>query len=63
VFLALLAPQLRSADSRHAALAGGLVALALVAFVPAGLPIIAAGVVAVPFLVTAQRRGRREADG
>ena len=62
VFLALLAPQLRSADSRRAALAGGLVALALVVFVPAGVPIIAAGVVAVPFLVRAHRRGRREAD-
>lgn len=62
VFLALLAPQLRNADSRRAALAGGLVALALVSFVPAGVPIIAAGVVAVPFLVTAHRRGRREAD-
>jgi 4-azaleucine resistance transporter AzlC len=63
VFLALLASQLRNADSRRAALAGGLVALALVTFVPAGVPIIAAGVVAVPFLVTAHRRGRREADG
>jgi 4-azaleucine resistance transporter AzlC len=62
VFLALLAPQLRSADSRRAAVASGLVALALVAFVPAGVPIIAAGVVAVPFLVIAHRRGRREAD-
>jgi 4-azaleucine resistance transporter AzlC len=63
VFLALLAPQLRSsADSRRAALAGGLVALALVALVPAGVPIIAAGVVAAPFLVRARRRGRQEAD-
>ena len=62
VFLALLAPQLRSADSRRAALAGGLVALALVAFVPAGVPIVAGGVVAVPFLVAAHRRGRPEAD-
>ena len=63
VFLALLAPQLRSADSRHAALAGGFVALALIAFVPAGLPIIGAAVVAVPFLVIAHRRGHRGADG
>ena len=62
VFLALLAPQLRNTDSRRAALAGGLVALALVSFVPAGVPIISAGVAAVPFLVTAHRRGRREAD-
>jgi len=57
VFVALLAPQLRNADARRAALAGGLVALALVSFVPAGLPIIAAGLVAVPFLVAANRCG------
>jgi 4-azaleucine resistance transporter AzlC len=63
VFLALLAPQLRNPDSRRAALAGGLVALALVSFVPAGVPIIAAGIVAVPFLLMAHHRGRREADG
>jgi branched chain amino acid efflux pump len=65
VFLALLAPQLSHADARRAALAGGLVALALVTFVPAGVPIIAAGVIAVPFLVTANRasrEGRRRAD-
>ena len=62
VFLALLAPQLQNADARRAALAGGLVALALVAFVPAGVPIIAAGVVAVPFLMRAHRRDRPEAD-
>ncbi len=62
VFLALLAPQLRAADSRRAALAGGLLALALVSFVPAGVPIIAAGIPAVPFLVAAHRRGRREAN-
>jgi 4-azaleucine resistance transporter AzlC len=58
VFLALLAPQLRDRDSRRAAIAGGLVALALVSFVPAGLPIIAAAAVAVPFLVSANRRPR-----
>ena len=63
VFLALLAPQLGNADSRRAALAGGFVALALVTVVPAGVPIIAAAVVAVPFLVIAHRRGRAEADG
>jgi 4-azaleucine resistance transporter AzlC len=56
VFLALLAPQLRHADARRVALAGGFVALALVGFVPAGVPIIVAGVVTVPFLVTARRR-------
>jgi predicted branched-subunit amino acid permease len=56
VFLALLTPQLRDADSRRVALAGGLVALALVAFVPAGGPILAAAVVAIPFLAVVRRR-------
>jgi 4-azaleucine resistance transporter AzlC len=60
VFLALLAPQLRDADSRRAAVAGGLVALALVSFVPAGVPIIAAAAAAVPFLI---RSGRGAAIG
>jgi branched chain amino acid efflux pump len=58
VFLALLAPQLRDAGSRHAAVAGGLVALALVSLVPTGLPIVAAAAVAVPFLVRANRGPR-----
>ena len=62
VFLALLAPQVRSADARRAGLAGGVVALALVVWVPAGVPIIAAGAVAVPFLVRARRGDRGEAD-
>jgi 4-azaleucine resistance transporter AzlC len=56
VFLALLAPQLSNADARRAALAGGLVALALVVFVPAGVPIIVAALVAVPFLAAGRRR-------
>ncbi len=56
VFLALLAPALRHADARRVALAGGFVALALVAFVPAGVPIIVAALVAVPFLVAVRRR-------
>jgi 4-azaleucine resistance transporter AzlC len=56
VFLALLAPQLRSVDARHAAVAGGLVALALVAFVPAGVPIIAAALVALPILAIVRHR-------
>ena len=58
VFLALLAPQLRAADARRAALAGGLIALALVAFVPAGVPIIAAAAIAIPLLADANRRRR-----
>jgi 4-azaleucine resistance transporter AzlC len=59
VFLALLAPQLRSTEARGAALAGGLVSLALVGFVPPGVPIIAAAVVAIPFLVVVRRRSSR----
>jgi branched chain amino acid efflux pump len=58
VFLALLAPRLGDADSRRAAIAGALVALAFVSFVPAGVPIIAAAFVAVPILVRANRRSR-----
>jgi 4-azaleucine resistance transporter AzlC len=58
VFLALLAPQLRDRDSRRAAIAGGLLALALVSFVPAGVPIIAAALVAAPLLLRAGRVGR-----
>jgi predicted branched-subunit amino acid permease len=58
VFLALLVPQVRDPGSRRAAAAGALVALALVSFVPAGLPIIAAAVVAVPLLVAPRRRRR-----
>ena len=41
-FVALAAPQLRSAASRVAALAGGLVALSLVPVAPTGLPVLAA---------------------
>jgi 4-azaleucine resistance transporter AzlC len=58
VFLALLAPQLRAADASRAALAGGFVALALVSFVPSGVPIIAAAAVAAPLLAGANRRRR-----
>ncbi len=46
-FVALAAPQLRSAASRTAALAGGLVALSLVPVAPAGLPVLAAALVVV----------------
>ena len=42
LFLALLVPQLRERRSLAAALAGAVVALALIPFAPAGVPIIAA---------------------
>lgn len=45
LFLALLVPQLRTRRAVAAALGGAAIALALVPFAPAGLPIIAAAVV------------------
>jgi 4-azaleucine resistance transporter AzlC len=56
VFLALLAPQLRGPDGVRAAVAGGLIALALVTVTPAGVPIIASALWAVPVLLAAERR-------
>jgi 4-azaleucine resistance transporter AzlC len=41
-FVALLIPELRDARSRSAALAGGVIALALVPLAPAGVPVLAA---------------------
>jgi 4-azaleucine resistance transporter AzlC len=41
-FLALLAPQLRRAGAPSAAVAGALIAVAVLPFVPAGVPVIAA---------------------
>lgn len=58
VFLALLAPQLRGPDATRAALAGALIALALLTVTPAGVPIIAAALGAVPVLVVSTRRRR-----
>jgi 4-azaleucine resistance transporter AzlC len=48
IFLALLWPRLRQPDQRRTALAGAAIALALVPFTPAGLPVVgaAAGAVA-----------------
>ena len=43
LFLALLVPQLRASRAAVAALAGGGIALALIPFTPAGVPIVAAG--------------------
>jgi 4-azaleucine resistance transporter AzlC len=45
-FLALLAPKLRDARSRAAAVGGGLIALALVPLAPPGVPILAASAAA-----------------
>jgi branched chain amino acid efflux pump len=61
VFLALLAPQLRGPDAMRAAAAGALIALALVPIAPAGLPIIASALGAVPVLLAAGRRRSRVA--
>ena len=56
VFLALLVPQLRSGDARLAALAGVAIALVLLPVAPAGVPVMAAVLGAVPLL--ARRRAR-----
>lgn len=53
-FLALLWPRLADAMQRAIALAGAMIALLLVPLVPAGLPIVAAGL-AVPLVVGARR--------
>ena len=53
-FLALLAPQLRRPGAPVAAAAGVVIALALVPFAPAGVPIIAALAGVVPGVLTAR---------
>jgi 4-azaleucine resistance transporter AzlC len=58
VFLALLAPQLRGSQAVRAAVAGALIVLALVTVAPAGVPIIASALGAVPVLVAPRRRKR-----
>jgi 4-azaleucine resistance transporter AzlC len=58
VFLALLAAQLRGPEAMRAAVAGALIALALVPIAPAGVPIIAASLGAVPVLLASTRRRR-----
>lgn len=58
-FLALLAPQLRLRGSKATAVMGGLLAVALVPLVPAGLPVVASCAGVVPRLVAA-RRARRQ---
>jgi branched chain amino acid efflux pump len=54
-FLALLAPQLRRPGAPAAAAAGGLLALALLPLVPAGVPILAAALGVVPGVLLARR--------
>jgi 4-azaleucine resistance transporter AzlC len=56
MFLALLAPQLRGPDGMRAAAAGALIALALVTVAPAGVPIIASALGAVPVLLASAHR-------
>jgi 4-azaleucine resistance transporter AzlC len=55
-FLALLAPQLRRSGAPTAAVAGALIAVALVPLAPAGVPILAATLGVVPGLVARHRR-------
>ena len=59
VFLALLVPQLREPDATRAAVAGALIALALLPITPAGVPIIASALAAVPLLLASSRRRAR----
>jgi predicted branched-subunit amino acid permease len=54
-FLALLAPQLRRAGAPTAAVAGALIAAALVPVAPAGIPVIAALAGVVPGVLVARR--------
>ena len=54
VFLALLVPQVRSRGAPGAALAGAAIAIALLPTAPAGVPVMAAALAALPLLV---RRG------
>jgi predicted branched-subunit amino acid permease len=53
-FLALLAPQLRRPGAPVAAIAGAMIAVALVPFVPAGVPVIAALAGVVPGVLVAR---------
>jgi 4-azaleucine resistance transporter AzlC len=60
-FLALLAPQLRRPGAPLTALAGALIAVALLPFVPAGVPILAALLGLVPGIVYLRHAGERPA--
>ncbi len=58
VFLALLAPQLRRPGASRAAVIGAAIALSLATVAPAGVPIIASVLGAVPALAAARRTTR-----
>jgi predicted branched-subunit amino acid permease len=55
-FLALLVPQLRRAGAPAGAVAGAVIAVALISFTPAGVPILAAALGVVPAVRAAGRR-------
>ena len=57
-FLALLAPQLRRPGAPVAAVAGAVIAIALVPFAPAGVPVIAALAGVVPGVLVAEGSAR-----
>jgi 4-azaleucine resistance transporter AzlC len=58
IFLALLVAQLRNRDAVGAALAGAAIAAVLLPVTPAGLPVMAAVLGCVPFLLLRRRRAR-----
>jgi 4-azaleucine resistance transporter AzlC len=58
IFLALLVAQLRDRDAVGAAVAGAAIALVLLPISPAGLPVMAAVLGCVPFLLLRRRRAR-----
>jgi 4-azaleucine resistance transporter AzlC len=59
IFLALIAPQLRRPGAPRAAVAGAIIALALVPLAPAGVPILASVLGAAPTLLASRRRTGR----
>lgn len=59
-FLALLAPQLRRPGAPAAAVSGALIALALVPFTQAGVPILAASLGVIPGLIVLRRAAAAE---
>jgi 4-azaleucine resistance transporter AzlC len=59
-FLALLAPQLRRPGAPAAAISGALIALALVPFTQAGVPILAASLGVIPGLIVLRRAAAAE---
>lgn len=62
-FLALLWPRLRSGTTRVGAVAGAAIAIALVPVIPAGLPVLAAGGVALGLAVSSRDRDGQRRTG